>query len=57
MTKERFIELEDLLNRECFKYDKDCNTCPYHGKECKEYEEEPRITANIMTFATTVKSG
>ena len=40
MTKERFIELEDLLNRECFKYDKDCNTCPYHGKECKEYEEE-----------------
>ena len=40
MTKEDFIELEDLLNRECFKYDKDCNTCPYHGKECKEYEEE-----------------
>lgn len=40
MTKERFIELEDLLNRECFKYDKDCTTCPYHGKECKEYEEE-----------------
>lgn len=40
MTKERLIELDDLLNRECFKYDKDCNTCPYHGKECKEYEVE-----------------
>jgi hypothetical protein len=36
--KERFIELEDLLTRECGKYEKDCTTCPYR-KECEEYEK------------------
>lgn len=36
--KERFIELEDLLTRECGKYENDCTTCPYR-KECEEYEK------------------
>lgn len=36
--KERFIELEDLLTRECGKYEKDCTTCQYI-KECEEYEK------------------
>lgn len=36
--KERFIELEDLLTRECGKYEDDCTTCPYR-KECEEYEK------------------
>lgn len=36
MTKERFLELEDLLTKNCHKYEKDCTTCPYK-KECDEY--------------------
>ena len=36
MTKERFVELFKLLNRECRKYDDDCSTCPYSA-ECDEY--------------------
>lgn len=36
MTKERFLELEKLLTRNCHKYKKDCTTCP-HRKECEEY--------------------
>ena len=35
---ERFIELENLLTRECGKYENDCTTCPYK-KECEEYEK------------------
>lgn len=36
MTKQRFVELFKLLNRECRKYDDDCSTCPYSA-ECDEY--------------------
>ena len=35
---ERFIELENLLTRECKKYEKDCTVCP-HNMECEEYEK------------------
>jgi hypothetical protein len=35
---ERFKELEELLTRECKKYENDCTTCPYR-KECEEYEK------------------
>lgn len=35
---ERFKELEELLTRECEKYENDCTTCPYR-KECEEYEK------------------
>lgn len=38
MKKERFLELEKLLERECIKYENDCHTCPYK-KECEEYKE------------------
>jgi hypothetical protein len=33
-----FKELEELLTRECEKYENDCTTCPYR-KECEEYEK------------------
>lgn len=36
--KERFIELYDLLVKNCHKYEKDCTTCPY-SKECNEYSK------------------
>lgn len=32
----RLEELENMLERECPKYDEDCTTCP-HSKECNEY--------------------
>lgn len=35
--KERFVELENLLTKECEKYEKDCAACPY-AKECEEYK-------------------
>lgn len=35
---ERFIELENLLTRECGKYEDNCTTCPYR-KDCEEYEK------------------
>lgn len=36
-TKESFVELENLLTKECEKYEKDCAACPY-AKECEEYK-------------------
>lgn len=36
-TKERFVELENLLTKECEKYEKDYAACPY-AKECEEYK-------------------
>lgn len=34
--KERLKELEELLNKNCEKYEDDCTTCP-HRAECEEY--------------------
>lgn len=39
MNKEdnkRLLELEMILNKECSKYENDCNKCLYN-KECQEY--------------------
>lgn len=36
--QKRIKELENLLEKECKKYEKDCKTCPY-AKECEEYEK------------------
>lgn len=36
---ERVKEIETLLERECPKYENNCNTCPY-SKECDEYARE-----------------
>lgn len=33
---ERLLELEMILNKECSKYENDCNKCLYN-KECQEY--------------------
>ena len=43
MENKRFEELENLLTRECGKYDTDCTKCP-HQKECEEYS---RLYQNI----------
>lgn len=34
--KERFAELENILETECPKHENDCTTCPY-AKQCEEY--------------------
>lgn len=34
----KLSQLETLLNKECPKYETNCNTCPY-SNECDEYEK------------------
>lgn len=36
MSNEKIKELEEILEKECWKYENDCTTCPY-SKECDEY--------------------
>lgn len=51
MTEERFLEIEDLLTRNCHKYDEDCNTCPYE-KECEEYSRAALASNGAELVAT-----
>lgn len=50
MTKERFLELDSLLNRECHKYDDDCNTCP-HKADCDEYSHTEYNSYNDICYS------
>jgi len=34
----RIKELENILEKECSKYEDNCKSCPYF-KECNEYEK------------------
>ena len=36
LKNDRLLELEMILNKECNKYENDCNKCLYN-KECQEY--------------------
>lgn len=49
MTKERFLELENLLTRNCYKYEKDCSACPCK-KECKEYTHAEFASYNSICY-------
>lgn len=39
MTNKEFKFLEELLSRECSKYENNCITCPYN-EDCNRYARE-----------------
>lgn len=50
MTNKEFKELEELLTRECPKYESDCTTCPY-SNDCDRYAKVAE-TENSVIIAT-----